>query len=1105
MGERRLKSAITVLAPVLLAGAALAVAAPAHAFRGFVLTRSFGSQGSAEGSFSEAAGIAVNETSGDVYVADKGNNRIERFDSSGSFLSAFTGSEAPTGPIGEPVGVAVDNSAGPAHEDLYVTDAAHQVVDHFDREGHYSSQITGTPEAPFAHIIDVAVDPDGNVWVSQESGEIDEFSGVSNEFMSTRFNSFTFIPQAGLAVDSSEDLFVRGLAFIPGLFGTIISELDSSGNVVREDFEPKEASGVGVDAAGSVAYIDNFTEVKEFAIRGGERLTSFGAGEITQGGAIAANHSNGAVYVVDDGSDEVRSYGPEPPGSPTASGLEVSHVTSNSARLQAAVDPHGISTSYTFRVCTQSEQCKEAPLPPGILAASYENDVVSTVIADLSPDATYSYTVIARNASGEANAEQRFLHTQASGPPTGLVDGRTWERVSPPDKRGALIPGLGNGTVQASAAGDAIAYLSNAAIGQEPQGIGEYSQILSKRSGSGVWTSTGLGTANDQPTGLRAGAGSEYRLFSPDLSLAVVEPPGGTLLSPLATEATPYIRDDAAGTYQPLATASNVTSGAAFGKHIEFLTATPDFRSLVLFATVPLYPGAPPTGLYVWSQGRFTLLSVLPNGSAAPAPFLGLANRTMTNTVSTSGTKFLWSEEGEEGHLYYRDLSEPVSRQIDTQHGGVASTPSARYEAASSDLSRVFFRDEERLRSNASQAGDDLYVFDAADGEVTDLSHSLNTSERADVLGTAAVSEDGTYAYFVADGALSQGAVAGTCRETAAGRCNLYVEHLGAAGWEVPRTIAILGGADEADWEAVLRSRTSRVSSSGRFFTFMASESLTGEDMRDSHSAVNDAQVFLFDANAADSGSRLRCVSCNPSGTRPEGVLDSLSSDFGQGLRVDEGGAWNNRWLAGSIPSWTSQSVTRALYQARYLNDSGRLFFQSADRLVSADTNSSEDVYEFEPSGVGSCRDASGCVALMSSGTASEEAVLLDASGSGDDVFFTTSARLADDTDTATDVYDAHVCSEQAPCRMAAPAGAGSSCESAGTCRGAAATVAPPAIEFPPSGGALPAEGGNVKPVVKHTAPKVTKQRKKPKKCAKRRHHKRTRCVKAKKRQRKGR
>jgi hypothetical protein len=102
------------------------------------------------------------------------------------------------------------------------------------------------------------------------------------------------------------------------------------------------------------------------------------------------------------------------------------------------------------------------------------------------------------------------------------------------------------------------------------------------------------------------------------------------------------------------------------------------------------------------------------------------------------------------------------------------------------------------------------------------------------------------------------------------------------------------------------------------------------------------------------------------------------------------------------------------------------LFFDSPDALVPQDTNGLEDAYEYEPVGVGSCAEASatfgmasgGCVSLISSGQSSGESIFMDASENGNDVFFATNSKLTgEDYDTAYDVYDAHVCSSELPCR----------------------------------------------------------------------------------------
>ena len=61
--------------------------------------------------------------------------------------------------------------------------------------------------------------------------------------------------------------------------------------------------------------------------------------------------------------------------------------------------------------------------------------------------------------------------------------------------------------------------------------------------------------------------------------------------------------------------------------------------------------------------------------------------------------------------------------------------------------------------------------------------------------------------------------------------------------------------------------------------------------------------------------------------------------------------------------------VRSSVLQPRYLTDTGRLYFDTQDSLSPFDTNSGvEDVYQYEPEGVGSCKRQAGCVNLISAG-----------------------------------------------------------------------------------------------------------------------------------------
>jgi hypothetical protein len=201
-------------------------------------------------------------------------------------------------------------------------------------------------------------------------------------------------------------------------------------------------------------------------------------------------------------------------------------------------------------------------------------------------------------------------------------------------------------------------------------------------------------------------------------------------------------------------------------------------------------------------------------------------------------------------------------------------------------------------------------------------------------------------------------------------------------------------------------------------------------------------------------------------------VFDTESAGEGEGLLVDQSGIWKqvsgagtnpiDSWLAGNIQGYTTISLKNAPYPSRNLFDSGRLFFTSADALVpeatatrketivpgnAAATVGVENVYQFEPNGVGSCHSSTGCVSLLSSGTSKQESTFLDASADGSNAFILTSARLLpQDTDTSLDIYDARECSQASPCQPQ-PGSSPVPCHSAQECRGTA--PAPPAFEVP--------------------------------------------------------
>ncbi len=414
-----------------------------------------------------------------------------------------------------------------------------------------------------------------------------------------------------------------------------------------------------------------------------------------------------------------------------------------------------------------------------------------------------------------------------------------------------------------------------------------------------------------------------------------------------------------------------------------------------------------------------------------------------------------------------------------------------------------------KQQSQLNESGsEDLYVYDTVTGSLKDLSVDQNTGEQASVQGVVlGASEAGSIVYFVATGKLAEGAESG--------KDNLYVESRTGSSWSSPRLVAVLSEEEHPDWmgpfegfnSTIELSRlSSRVSPNGRYLTFMSKERLKtsnfpeGYDNRDAVSGQPDEEVFLYD----EANGRLRCVSCNPTGARPDGVFDPTQLESpGHRLLADDTTEpiWGGRWLAASIPGWTKARGggypgRERGYQSRVLSDEGRMFFDSVDALVAQDTNGREDVYEYEPQGVGGCARSGGCVSLISSGTSAEESVFLDASGrgpggsEGEDVFFLTASRLVpQDVDASFDVYDAHVCSQAAPCVSAPvsppPCTSGDSCKAAPSPQ-PAVFGAPASATFSGAGNVVESPKPSVKPKSK-TCKKgfVRKKVKKKQQCVK--------------------
>ena len=99
---------------------------------------------------------------GSVYVADFGNNRIQKFTSEGVFVSQLGTFGTGDGQSFSPAGVAVASDGS-----VYVVDSGNHCIQKLTSEGVFVSQwgTEGTGDGEFNHAFHIAVASDGSVYV----------------------------------------------------------------------------------------------------------------------------------------------------------------------------------------------------------------------------------------------------------------------------------------------------------------------------------------------------------------------------------------------------------------------------------------------------------------------------------------------------------------------------------------------------------------------------------------------------------------------------------------------------------------------------------------------------------------------------------------------------------------------------------------------------------------------------------------------------------------------------------------------------------------------------------------------------------------------------
>jgi DNA-binding beta-propeller fold protein YncE len=422
----------------------------------------FGSPGSGAGQLQGPEGVAVAPASGNLYVADTGNDRVDVFSATGTFIDAFGWGVADGQPRAEvctascqagiagsgpgqfssPTTIAIGATVIPAASKVYVGDAGNNAVEKFDADGAFIATIDGTstPQGHFQFLVGVAADQNGDLWTADGStNNVDEFD-AHGAFV--RQWTDTHGSPSAIAVDSGHNSvyltlsFPSACTFCSGdvierwtLTGTPAGEIERPLFYGSEGFGGPSSSALAVDPSTGNLYVDHnldpMSDVRVYdptsvqvdqLLIGPTTANSQGLAfaSLPGGSAKPGQHD---MYVSDASNNDVTVYAPKgTPGAPLVTYESATPSGKTTATLAAGVVPAGNDATCQFQYVDSANfntsgynAATTVPCSPGDLGSSFTYRVATASINGLATGTEYHFRVVATSSAGTTTgADEEF-------------------------------------------------------------------------------------------------------------------------------------------------------------------------------------------------------------------------------------------------------------------------------------------------------------------------------------------------------------------------------------------------------------------------------------------------------------------------------------------------------------------------------------------------------------------------------------------------------------------------------------------------------------------------------------------------------------------------
>ncbi len=375
-------------------------------------------------SFEHPTGVAVDQETGNVYVADSNADVVYVFGAEGGApvggvpaqINALDGLELVEG---EPQGVAVDDACyyhglsptstacgtlDPSNGDVYVEEELQGAIAKFKLNtlsGEYelaeTLSVGGEPNG-------VAVNTEGNVYaVNYDEQAIFEFNS------------------AGVKVGEIEQTTVENPAYVavgaPGVvyvgnYGGGVAKVEVNTSTDAIDHEEAlgtagEGNAVAVNSHGNV-YVDDGSFISGYD-SAGVLIEEFGSGSFEESQGIAVNSETGDAYVSSNrSSGNLVVFGPSVV-LPDVTTEAPSAVKQTSVTLHGTVNPEGTEvTACEFDYGTSTSYGQSKPCSKTVPFSGNSAEPVSAGVAELQSGTVYYFRLTATNSSGTEESAGSF-------------------------------------------------------------------------------------------------------------------------------------------------------------------------------------------------------------------------------------------------------------------------------------------------------------------------------------------------------------------------------------------------------------------------------------------------------------------------------------------------------------------------------------------------------------------------------------------------------------------------------------------------------------------------------------------------------------------------